>query len=265
MKKIILILVLICLLSAYPIINIMGLSLESAQAAPAADLPGTDIIESLSAVDVKKAEKNVRDAEAKRLDPTGNYQKVEKVLNNLKKGKTTYRKIFKNVYIVGDSLMNGLEAYNILNSNHLITQVSASLYHLKDNVDKIIASNPPMVILHYGINMISAETKYYNNFISMYTGIIKQLKKALPETRFVVSGLFPVEKEVATAKRFEEVGKYNKGLKKMCDELKIEFIDSSSVLKAHPECYGGDGIHLSKSFYEKYWLKYLIKKLGIVG
>ena len=51
----------------------------------------------------------------------------------------------------------------------------------------------------------------------------------------------------------------------MCKELKIEYLESAPVLKAHPECYGGDGIHLSKAFYEKYWLRHIIREMGIVG
>ncbi len=264
LKKIVLASVLIILLSAYPLFNIMGLSRNEVVPSDADTSDGGKVIESLSSFDVKKAQSNVRKAEQKRLDPTGNAKKVEAILNQLKKGKTTYRKVFRNVYIVGDSLMNGLQAYNILNSNRLITQVSASLYHLEDNIDKIIQANPPMLILHYGINMIATGENYRNNFISMYTRLIKELKKSLPDTRIVVSGLFPVDREIASAKRFAQVGNYNKALKSMCKELGVEFINSSSVFKEHPECYGSDGIHLSKSFYEDYWLNFLIKELEII-
>lgn len=264
MKKIILITVLIAMLSVYPFFNIWGLSRNEAVPSDEDVSQGNSVMETLSDFDVKKAETNVREAEKKRNDPTGNAKKVQTVLNNLKSGKTTYRKVFRNVYIVGDSLMNGLEAYDILNSSHLITQVSASLYHLDGNVEKIVKINPPVLILHYGINMIAVGDKHLDNFISMYTRIIKELKKALPDTRIVISGLFPVDREIASAKRFGEIGDYNKALKNMCKELEVEFINSSSVLKAHPECYGSDGIHLSKAFYDKYWLRFLIKELEIV-
>lgn len=264
MKKITIIAILIVLLSVYPTFNILGLSKsEKAPLIEDAEI-NSSVIDNLSGFDVKKAENNVREAEKKRKDPTGNAEKVRKVLKDLEEGKTTYRKVFRDVYIVGDSLMNGLEAYNILNSNHLITQVSASLYHLDGNVRRIIKMNPPVIILHYGINMIATGDKYLNNFISMYTRIIKELKKSLPDTRIIISGLFPVDRDIASARRFGEIGKYNKALEKMCSELGVEYLNSSSVLKAHPECYGGDGIHLSKVFYDKYWLRFLVKELEIV-
>ena len=264
MKKIIVVAVLVGVLCVYPFFNICGLSKNEAIPSEEDVSKGYSVIESLSGFDVKKAESNVRQAQKKRDDPTGKAEKVRKVLNDLKKGKTTYRKVLRDVYIVGDSLMNGLEAYDILNSNHLITQVSASLYHLDSNVKKIVKMNPPVLILHYGINMIAVGDKYLDNFISMYTRIIKELKKSLPDTRIVISGLFPVDREIASAKRFGEIGDYNKALKSMCKDLQVEFLNSSSVLKSHPECYGSDGIHLSKAFYDKYWLRFLIKELEIV-
>ncbi|MBQ7295821.1 MAG: hypothetical protein IJW86_06470 [Clostridia bacterium] len=264
MKKIIIISVLIALLCLYPVFNIWGLSKNEAVPSDEDISKGGSVIESLSDFDVKKAESNVRKAEKKRKDESVSSEKVQMVLYDLKNGKTTYRKVLRDVYIVGDSLMNGLEAYNILNSNHLITQVSASLYHLDSNVKKIIKMNPPVLILHYGINMIAVGDKYLDNFISMYSRIIKELKKSLPDTRIVISGLFPVDRDIASAKRFGEIGDYNKALKSMCKDLEIEFVNSSSVLKAHPECYGSDGIHLSKAFYDKYWLRFLIKELEIV-
>lgn len=265
MKKILLIAFLIAVLSVYPIFNIMGISQNAAKQTETDLSKGSEVINSLSDYDVKKAQKNVSTAEKIRNDRFGNYQRVESILEGLDKGTTTYRKIFKNVCIVGDSLMDGLEAYDILNSNNLITQVSASLYHLSGNVKRIIKMNPPILVLHYGINMISAEKKYLNNYINMYTDIITQLKTALPDTRIIISGIFPVDRDIARAKRFGKIDEYNSNLRAMCQKLDVEYMDSSSVLRAHPECYGSDGIHLSKAFYEKYWLRFIIKEMGIVG
>lgn len=265
MKKIVIILVLVAVLSVYPIFNIAGISKSSTEASETDLSEGNSVIDKLWNFDVKQAQKNVKTAEEKRNDPTGIKQKIKDTLYNLDNGKTTYRKVFRNVYIVGDSLMDGLEAYNILNSNHLITQVSASLYHLDGNVKRIIKMNPPVLILHYGVNMIGTEKKHLNNYIAMYTNIIEKLQASLPDTRIIVSGIFPVDIDVAKAKRFGMIDEYNKSLKDMCKNLKVEYMDSSSVLKAHPECYGSDGIHLSKAFYEKYWLRFIIKEMEIVG
>lgn len=263
MKKIIISIVLIVALLLFPLYNLSHLSSEKDQSSAKVSLSAIELLDALSSFDVGKAQGAVIAAEKKREDPSGNKEKINNILKKLKTGKTTYRKVFKNVYIVGDSLMNGLEAYDILNSNHLITQVSASLYHLSDNMEKIIEIKPPVLIIHYGVNMISTDKVLKDNFIKFYTKLIKQLKKELPDTRIIVSGIFPVDREVATAKRFGKIEEYNKALKQMCKSLKVEYLDSSPVLKKHPECYGSDGIHLSKEFYEKYWLRYIIQEMEI--
>ena len=263
MKKSVLIIILAVIFALYPVRNFVSLA-NVGNEETTIENSGEAYLKELSDYDIKKAQSNVKKAKGNSVTkPTST--EVKEVLKKLSQGKTTYRKVFRNVYIVGDSLMNGLQAYNILNSNRLITQVSASLYHLSDNVNKIVKAAPQVLILHYGVNMISTNKNQLNTFISMYTRLIKQIQKGSPDTRIIVSGLFPVDTDVAKAKRFTKIGVYNKALVKMCDELKIEFLDSSSVLKAHPECYGGDGIHLSKAFYEKYWLKFIISEMGITG
>jgi len=265
LKKSVLIVILAIIFAVYPIKNFIVLSGTGTEETTV-DNSAEKYLDDLASYDVKKAQKNIKKANSANyysMAPTS--AEVKAVLKKLSQGKTTYRRIFKDVYIVGDSLMNGLEAYNILNSNRLITQVSASLYHLSDNVKKIVRIAPPVLILHYGVNMISTNKNQLNTFISMYTRLIKQIQKGSPDTRIIISGLFPVDTNVAKAKRFTKISAYNKALIKMCDELKIEFLDSSPVLKAHPDCYGGDGIHLSKAFYEKYWLKFIINEMGIVG
>ena len=62
-----------------------------------------------------------------------------------------------------------------------------------------------------------------------------------------------------------DIDKYNDALIKMCEELGVEYLDSSEVLLAHSECYGYDGIHLSRKFYSDYWLRFVVENKGIVG
>lgn len=265
MKKSVLVLILAVLLTLYPVRNFISLANTESSVTTAHD-EAEEYLQKLYDYDIKKAQSNVKRASNLRNDSgVATSAEIKNVLKKLDEGKTTYRKIFKDVYIVGDSLMNGLECYNILNSNRLITQVSASLYHLSGNIDKIIKASPDTLILHYGVNMISTKGSQLNNFISMYTRLIKQIQKGSPDTRIIISGLFPVDRSIAKAARFSKISTYNNALKNMCKELKIEYLESAPVLKAHPECYGGDGIHLSKAFYEKYWLRHIIREMGIVG
>lgn len=265
MKKILSVILVVILISVYPLYNLAGI-ITKAENEQAETAEGIAILDGYSATDVKSVEKKISDIKKKNTLRYGASEKeIRAALKKIDSGKTTYRKLFRNTYIMGDSLMNGLEIYNILNPDRLITQVSASFTHFDENYKKIVGVNPRVLILHYGINMIGTNENHRKSFISNYTKRIKKLKKALPDTRIIISGLFPVERKIAKAERFRYIGSYNKALKGMCKDLKIEFLDSSSVLKAHPECYGVDGIHLNKTFYSKYWLRFIVKETGIVG
>lgn len=265
MKKIISFILILLLISVYPLYN-LACVMTKAENPAAETADGLAILGSYSAADVKTVEKKIAEFRKKKTQRYGaSEEEIKAALKNLDTGKTTYRKLFRSTYIMGDSLMNGLEIYNILNPDRLITQVSASFTHFDENYSKIVSVNPKVLILHYGINMIGTNENHRKSFISNYTKRIKKLKKALPDTRIIVSGLFPVDRKVAKAERFKNIGSYNKSLKGMCKDLKVEFLDSSSVLKAHPECYGVDGIHLNKTFYSKYWLRFIVKEKGIVG
>lgn len=265
MKKTLSLILVLLLISVYPLYNLACIITKAESEYPeTAD--GMAILGSYSSYDVKSVEKKIASLKQKNTVRYGASEKeIKAALKKLDSGKTTYRKLFRNTYIMGDSLMNGLEIYNILNPDRLITQVSASFTHFDENYGKIVSVNPKVLILHYGINMIGTNDNHRKSFISNYTKRVKKLKKDLPDTRIIVSGLFPVDRKIAKAERFSNIGSYNKALKGMCKDLKVEFMDSSSVLKAHPECYGVDGIHLNKTFYSKYWLRFIVKEKGIIG
>lgn len=265
LKKVLFSVVALLVIIIYPLCNLIAIS--SNKTPPSENVSeGLSVVESLGEVSVEKADKAVKAAEDKRtyvLDKPAANTIVEKQIKQIEKGKLSYRKVFSRVYIAGDSLMEGLEAYGILNSSHLFTKVSASLYHLEEVMPKLISIKPPVLILHYGLNMIGDQQYHVDSFINQYTKDLKTLKKKLPDTRIIVSLLFPVDTSVATAKRFKYVSRYNKRLIGMCKELKAEYLDSSPVFKGHNEFYGADGIHLSAAFYSKYWLKYIMKEMEI--
>ncbi|MGN1418898.1 MAG: GDSL-type esterase/lipase family protein [Acutalibacteraceae bacterium] len=248
-------------------ISYNAVSLYNNKYLPAADAEkGQNYIESLENSSVEKAEKSIDTVQKNLLEEKETADLNTKIQNSIKlidAGEKSYIQVFRDVYIAGDSLMHGLKEYNILNSSHLITQVSASLSHLNANFDKIVGLRPPVLILHYGLNMCSAKKGADAYFIEEYTSVIERLKKELPDTRIIVSLIFPVNDSVAKTVNNDTINKYNDGLIEMCKKEKIEYLDSSSVFKAHPECYEPDGIHQKKTFYDKYWLKFVMTEKGI--
>lgn len=265
LKRFLFVIVALAILFIYPFFNFFTLGYHGKNEKPDTG-KGLAVIEKFDAVKLEKVQKKIDVIEKERieeLERASRYKQAEETFLRLDQGKISYRRLFSKVYIAGDSLMEGLEAYDILNSKHIIAQVSASLHHLEENFDKIVAIRPPILILHYGLNMISTDEAHANSFIRQYKGIIEKLKTALPDSRIVVSLIFPVDTTVATAPRFKGIRNYNSKLKAMCAEMGIEYLDSAPAFAGRSEYYGSDGIHLSASFYRKYWLKYVISEMGI--
>ncbi len=182
-------------------------------------------------------------------------ENYETFLYEIKNGKLTFRQAFSDSLIVGDSLMQGMATYRVLDSSNMISMVSASLYHLAGNVNKIIANNPSVLITHYGINMLIDSESYLDSFIAQYKDILTQLKNALPDTRIFVSGIFNVSPSVERS--YSCISEYNERLKDMCAELEINYLDNSECLPGDGSYYGTDGIHVSKGFYTDVWLPHV--------
>lgn len=182
-------------------------------------------------------------------------QSYENLKSRLEKGEVTLRQLFSDVYFVGDSLMHGLNSYAVLDSANMTTMVSASLYHLQDNLGKIIANNPSELVLHYGINMLVDSEASLNSFISLYESLLLRLKENLPDTKIYVSGIFNVAQRVS--RQYPGIEKYNLALSELCEKIGVFYVDNSPILPGDESYYGGDGIHLSKSFYSDVWLPHL--------
>ena len=269
MKRFLCVLLVLLLAAAVPLVGFFALQTESTAAA-ADTSAGLTALSRFDAVDVGRVEEKLQAIELKRLEELERQNrklKVDEIIRLIDAGKLSYRKALKDVYIAGDSLMEGLRVYDILNGNHIFAQVSASLAHLEENFDKIVSIRPPVLILHYGLNMIAADDAHAKAFIRKYTADIKKLQQALPSTRIVVSLLFPVDRSVASAPRFGAIGKYNKLLRQMCADLGVDVLDSKPAFlkdgKLVTRWFGADGIHLSASFYRSVWLKHVIRTLEI--
>lgn len=264
MNKAVTLIIVFILLAVYPVTNFMSVVKEGGYSSSDTD-EGVSYLQKLSSADVSEAQALVSQAEEERIFAAMSDAEIAKLnLKLLKEGKTTYKKLFKNVYIVGDSLMHGLESYGVLSKKRLCTQVSATLYHLEDNAKKIIEKKPRTLILHYGINMLGNDEESLAGYIGMYTKSIKKLKKKLPETRIIVSSIFPVDREVAKRKELGRIKAYNKALKKMCRELEVDYLNNGPLFKEIEYMYGRDGIHLPEAFYKNHWLKYIIEEMEIV-
>jgi len=167
LKKFFLVIVCLAVLSLIPL---TGFIVSRSYRAPKnLDLDaGNALLQSYDDIDVEKVQQTVAQIEQQRLEKLAKENralKTQEIINLIQAGKLTYRKALSDLYIAGDSLMAGLDVYGILNSSHIFAEVSASLSHLESNLSAIAAKNPPILLLHYGLNMIDTRDAQLNTFI----------------------------------------------------------------------------------------------------
>ena len=165
---------------------------------------------------------------------------------------------FKDIYICGDSLMEAIYEYGILEGKHVIAAVGVNSSHIDDNLNYLVALKPKYLILHYGSNTIGSKDAA-DQFISDYKERIQKLKEQIPDTEIYVDSIFPVSSSAAAKqKKFNNIGYYNEKLAEMCNELGVHFIDYTILFNDfETNYYDKDGIHPLKKFYEEQYLPYV--------
>lgn len=194
-------------------------------------------------------------------DPEG----PKKILKKVQNGETSYAKLFRDTLIAGDSLVEALALYNLIDSDNVMGKVSASLYELDGISGKIIAYRPKTLILHYGENHVGGNTQVYvDNYIEFYTKLIKNFQEKLPDTRIVISSIFvPSSKGLKNSPYLKGVPRFNEGLRKMCNELGVVFLDNTPLFSDNAPFYEADGVHVKRVFYTDYWLPYMAYELNL--
>ena len=264
LKKVVFSLITAAIIVIYPLCSMITVSV-SGKKASCDTQSGISVVEELDKQSVDDAQAQINKTIKKRQADASSAEvqkAIVKSIKQIKSGKKSYRQVFDNVYFMGDSLMEGLHAYNILNPSRLTTQVSAGLSHLEQHMNSVINARPPVLIIHYGLNAISTSDAQIDAFVQRYAADIRKMKKALPQTRFIISLLFPINTNKAGAPRFKAVGKFNNALKKMCKSLSVEYLDSSALINANKQYYEPDGIHMKYGFYGN-WLEFIMKEKGI--
>lgn len=236
-------------------------------AAQADTSAGRQLLTQYGAVSVETAQKNIDGARLRYQNSVAAAhlrQSIEEEIAEIEQGNLTYREVFQEVYICGDSLMCGLDSYGLMNGRHLLAQVSAGLSELEGNLPRIISAKPRVLILHYGINAVSTKEETAQRFIRTYGGLIDRIREGSPDTRIIVSLIFPVgEAALARDEKFSGIDRYNELLVQMCGEKEMEYLDSTQLLREHNEYYTADGIHQDREFYVNYWFKHIMREMEI--
>ena len=219
---------------------------------------GVAYIQSLEEIGGNKADSIVKKAQEK-------YEGAErrkKIAAAIKEG--NYEYAFKDVLIVGDSIMKAIYEYGILDSSQVYAEIGAGTAYLDDMTDDIVAANPKVLVLHFGENQISGEDNAAA-YAKEYGEIISTLKEKLPDTKIYVDSIFPVSDSAVAAEPYlSAIGAYNEAIEQMTKDVGVHYIDYDSMWASFDKNYYDlDGIHPVSSFYSEQFLPYVLTEVGL--
>lgn len=170
------------------------------------------------------------------------------------KGKLDNRFVFSNSVLVGDSMAEGIVDYRILDASNVFAKRGKSLSTSDDLFKQAVSASPENLFIEFGMNDIIAYRGKEKPFISQYKGIIRDLKKKLPNTKIYIVSISTISplgiKNTPSMGNFRG---YNLAMKKMCKEENLTFVDTT-VLLDNNSGYEFDGIHPKEPFYSN-WVK----------
>lgn len=191
---------------------------------------------------------------------------AEELINQIDNGSITYAQAFSGVAFTGDSQIKALATNGIFTMQNIVAEIGESISYFEANYSEVvnIGTGKSILIVHYGINTLSESQSGNEELVARYRTLLERLKNDLPDTRIVVSGIFPVANTILYSKpRFMQINNYDFMLYEMCQELGIEYLSDNEYLTANQNYFSNDGLHLTREFYTDYWLKRMITVLGI--
>lgn len=167
----------------------------------------------------------------------------------------------KHAMVAGDSMAEGLTAYEILDSSNVVWYRGRRIDNMKEDIDTIISYQPNYLFLNYGSNDLELWEGNVNSFIKSYRNTLYYLEKTLPNTKIIINSILPVsEKAVSKTPAYSYQELFNTKLKELAEELGIPFLENSVYLKEKENPFSQDGVH-PKGFYYSLWAKNMAEYL----
>ena len=191
------------------------------------------------------------------IDKSDNSPSVEvestqnKANKAVKKTKSKPNKVKKKVFVVGDSLLNGISEKGFTDHNVSIkAHPGATSNDLSYYIKPIVHKKPDVIIVHCGTNDIPKDLKTVDNLKNMDDYI----KTNSPNTKLVISSLI-LRKDKNVYQ--EKVATMNERLKKFTTKNSLDFIDHANV---NESCLSRSKLHLNRkgnSFFANNLIKYM--------
>ena len=155
---------------------------------------------------------------------------------------------FAGAVVLGDSVAEGFEEYDILNASSVAAEIGVHLDELDGQIAKVKELSPGVLFLYLGMNDVTATNGDVDRFVSEYKEVLTRIREEVPDAHIFVNSIFPVQKKALEKEPLlEKIPEYNDALKELCDSQTVAFIDNTDLVS--DEYYEEDGIHFKAAFY----------------
>lgn len=170
-----------------------------------------------------------------------------------------FKGAFDGIIITGDSLVESIAEYGVLDNSQVIAQIGAGADFLSKKVGEIAAANPEFIVLHFGENELDKKPNAVY-FFERYQNAIEKLKKRLPDAKILVDSIFPVKKKAYKQEPYtKNISYYNDIMKKTAEKLGVVYLDYSKKKDFFTsKYYDADGIHFTEDFYTEKYLPFVL-------
>lgn len=163
------------------------------------------------------------------------------------------------IVFLGNSITHYGEWSEIFNNKHIKNRgISGDITEgVYDRLDPIIKGQPKKIFLLIGVNNLSRNYSV-DSVLNGIEKIADKITQQSPRTKLYIQSVFPVNNTYTNSPKHADKGplviELNKGIKKMCEEKGLTFVDVYPFLKCSDSenldpKYTRDGLHLSGDGY----------------
>lgn len=208
-----------------------------------------DILTKDDIKEAKENDKNINELEIQLKNVRHEYHERFIKQNNSNDTSDVVRK--KQLLLIGDSMLNGINEKSLLNKNVEVNMKyfsGAKIKDLNNRLDTLLEEKPDIVVMHVGTN--NTPHMASNEDTDELLQLKHRIERTLPNTEVIISSLITRSDD----------GKANITIKKVnrhLNQLKINIMDNDNI--THQDL-GKKGLHLSK-FGKAKFAKNLINKM----
>lgn len=172
---------------------------------------------------------------------------------------STYKPIFKNSLFFGDSMIEAISHYEILDDENVLGSAGGATMFALDEIENVVKGKPEHIFMNFGSNDLllpmDLEGKPIENPVKFstdnYSKLIQKIKEKLPNVKIHLLSVTPVtDKNLEEKPQYKHINEYNLALKELAKNEKVEYIDLSPIFEKNKDLHDQDGIHFKADYYK---------------